>query len=245
MYTLMIVEDEPLEQHALRMIVNRQFPYITVLENAKTGREAVEKCREYKPDILLMDIRMPELSGLDAQKEILEFHPDVKTIIVTAYSLFSLAHEAIELRVVDFLLKPVAPETLTKSINKAIGMLESTHTGTAKEQDTAAAIEKALQYIKQNGISRNLSLEEVANQVYLSEAYFSRYFKKKTGVSFTKYVSDMKIKEAKRLLLETDYPIYRIANDLAYSDSAYFAKVFARYTGMQPLKFRKENKKYI
>lgn len=97
MYKLMIVEDEPLERKALRIILKKEFYNIDIIEDSKNGEEAVLKAKVFKPDIILMDIKMPEKTGLDAQKEIIEFLPNVKTIIITAYEQFSYAQTAIKM----------------------------------------------------------------------------------------------------------------------------------------------------
>jgi YesN/AraC family two-component response regulator len=127
----MIVEDEPLERMALRKMIQRLFLDLEILEDAKNGEEAILKTKLLRPHILLMDIRMPEMNGLEAQKRIIQAFPAVKTIIFSAYSDFQYAQEAIKHGVVEYLLKPVPPEDLKNALNKAIAAIQ-----TAKTADT-------------------------------------------------------------------------------------------------------------
>ena len=76
-------------------------------------------------DLILMDIEMPGMNGLDAARAVLEQRPECKVIFVTAYSLFQYAHEAMHLGACDYLLKPVNPDEVEASIRKAIRQIEA------------------------------------------------------------------------------------------------------------------------
>jgi len=239
----MIAEDEPLERIALRRIVEREFPEINVTEDAVTGVEAIEKALMLRPDILIVDIKMPEKNGLDAQRQIIEFHPNIKTIMITAYDEFFYAHEAIQCNVCDLLLKPVPQCVLKNSIKKVLqaikdsgNMMPLATTGSTSQE---SAINYVIQYIN-NNFNLPLRLADMARMAHLNEQYFSRYFKKETGMTFIKYVNWLKIKRAKTLLADTDVPLYFIASELGYSDSAYFSKVFFKYEQTTPLRYRKQ-----
>lgn len=244
MYKLMIVEDEPLERLALRKIIQRMYFNIDILQDAKNGTEAIEIAKLYQPDIILMDIRMPETTGLEAQKRIIKFLSHVKTIILTAYSEFSYAQEAIQHGVIDYLLKPVKPEDLKKSIDKAIENLERMHAPGSRNSKAELVgeniIKSALNYIEKN-FAQELKLNTVAEFVHLNPQYFSRYFKKEVGLTFTEYVNKLRIEKAKKLLLETNKPIYRIAMEVGFSDPAYFNKVFLKMEKQPPYKFKQSH----
>jgi YesN/AraC family two-component response regulator len=95
-----------------------------------------------------------------------------------------------------------------------------------------------LRYIDRH-YRKDLKLSEVADHVHLNPQYFSRYFKQRMGLTFTEYVSKLRIKEAKALLAGSNLPIYRIAVELGFSDAAYFTKVFAKYEKQTPIQFKK------
>ncbi|MCG8485226.1 MAG: response regulator [Clostridia bacterium] len=241
MYKLLIAEDERLERMALEKIIGRNFPNITVLKCAKNGEEAIQFAQQYTPDILLMDIRMPAKNGLEAQKQIIKFHPNIKTVIITAHSEFTYAQEAIKYNVYDFLLKPASPDVLCDCINKIlrppISAIASSNIETPLNQ---GLIKECISYIEANYLN-NIRLTDVASQVHLSEKYFSRFFKEKTGVRFTDYIQILKINRAKNLLTHTDAPIYRVAMELNFSDAAYFTKIFLKHEGVTPNYYRKHH----
>ncbi|MBP3039881.1 response regulator [Bacillaceae bacterium Marseille-Q3522] len=243
MFKLMIVEDEPLERIALRKITQRSFYDIDIVEDAKNGTEGIEKARRFQPDIILMDIRMPETSGLEAQKRIIQYLPNVKTIILTAHSDFQYAQEAIKEGVFDYLLKPVRPDDLNKSIKKALAMMYKTPLSAekTKPEDTASGkemLKSALRYIELHYM-KEIKLNTVAEKVHLNPQYFSRIFKKEFHVTFTEYVTQLRIEAAKKLLLQTERPVYRIAIELGFADAAYFSKVFFKSVQCTPIEFRK------
>lgn len=237
MFKLLIVDDEPLERLALRKIIKRFFFNITILEDAKNGIEAIEKGKLYRPDIILMDIRMPEITGLEAQKRIIKVLPDVKTIILTAYNEFDYAQQAIKYGIVEYLLKPVKPVDLQASVNLAIDALLKE--GIQKKSSSLGTdiLTNILNYIEHNYCS-DLTLDAVAKFVHLNTQYFSRYFKKTLGITFTEYVTKLRIEKAKKLLAETNYPVYRIASEVGFSDSAYFNKVFVKCEQQPPHKYK-------
>ncbi len=240
MYKLLIAEDEELERIALKKIIERNFPNIQVLNYAKNGEEAINLAKTYTPDILLMDIRMPLKNGIEAQKEIIKFLPHIKTVIVTAYSEFTYAQEAIKHSVYDFLLKPVSPKVLSdciKSIINLPGFHESSQD--TESSFTQEALTKSIKFIEENYL-KGLTLADISKQVHLSEKYFSRYFKIKTGSTITQYIQDLKINRAKDLLKNSNTPIYRIAMDLNFSDSSYFTKVFLKHEGITPRQYRQQ-----
>lgn len=243
MVRLMIVEDEPLERMALRKIIQRSFPDIQMMEDARNGTEALRNTRLHKPHIILMDIRMPETDGLEVQREIHRAYPLIKTIILTAYSDFHYAREAIRYGVLDYLLKPVPPQELEQSIRKALDAIHDNgrHSEAGDNELEAPRDEllhAALDYIEEH-IKSDLKLADVAACVHLNDQYFSRFFKSKMGMTFTEYVTRQRIRQAKILLAGSDLPIYRIAAEAGFSDASYFTKVFCKYERQTPNQFKK------
>ena len=97
MIRLLIVDDELMEREALTDIVMRRFEHEVTVETAENGRKGADTAVLWGADLILMDIEMPGMNGLDAARAVLEQRPDCKVIFVTAYSLFQYAHEAMHL----------------------------------------------------------------------------------------------------------------------------------------------------
>lgn len=107
-----------------------------------------------------------------------------------------------------------------------------------REQRNSALIDRAGKYIEAN-YSQDLTLEEVAQQVYLSPCYFSRLFKQIKGLNFIDYLTRIRLKAAKELLLKTNLPVAEIATRVGYHDARYFGQVFKKQEGYTPSVFRK------
>lgn len=120
MFDIAIVEDEELERRALRTILERNLPEVSVVGEAKNGAEALRLIESRKIDLMLLDIRIPRPDGL----EILEFLRNraaaTKVLIITAYDHFEIMQAAIQLRADGFLLKPVRTEALLKSVTDCL-----------------------------------------------------------------------------------------------------------------------------
>ncbi|PRR85258.1 response regulator transcription factor [Clostridium luticellarii] len=255
MYKLLIAEDEPLERKALRIILQKHFYNIDLLEDCKNGCETVLSAKIYRPNIILMDIRMPKKNGLEAQREIIDFLPNVKTIILTAYEKFDYAKEAIEYGVSNYILKPVRPNDLKCAVTKALNSIEkfdSSNTGNNisrssfnnNSNPSEDTIKSILKYID-NNFSSQINLTSAANFVHLNPQYLSRYFKQKTGVTFIQYVTRLRLEKAKKLLITTDKSITQVALEAGYLDVAYFSKVFLKNEKLSPHKFKMKNSNKI
>ncbi|OIQ58474.1 HTH-type transcriptional regulator YesS [Moorella thermoacetica] len=107
-----------------------------------------------------------------------------------------------------------------------------------REQRNSSLIDRASKYIEAN-FSQDLTLEEVARQVYLSPCYFSKLFKQFKGLNFIDYLTRVRLQAAKELLLNTNLPVAEIAARVGYHDARYFGQVFKKQEGYTPSVFRK------
>ncbi len=239
MLKLMIVEDEPLESMALKKIISEEFEgRIECLEEAANGREAVIKARKLRPDVILMDIGLPELNGLDCQKKIREMLSDVRTIMISAYSDFYYMKRAVQENAVDYLLKPVRPSDLKKTVERIVVDMTKEAETPVEQSMEPSVIEKAMEYINQACCSK-VSLNMVADEVHLNPQYLSRIFKKQMNTGVTEYINQKRIERAKELLVNTEFPLYRIARETGFGDSAHFSRVFYKIEQKRPSDYRK------
>ncbi len=123
-YKLLIADDEQMERDALRYIIARGCAQIGAVLDAANGREAVEIAAREQPEIVLLDIKMPGINGVEAAGRILAQAPDTKLVFLTAYDYFDYAQQAIRLGVVDFLVKPATDERVVEVINGLVARLE-------------------------------------------------------------------------------------------------------------------------
>ena len=102
----------------------------------------------------------------------------------------------------------------------------------------ARSLGEALKYIREN-YHKNLTLENVAQQIYISPYYLSHMFREELGITFVEYLTMVRMEEAKRLLADPALSVVAIASQVGYEDASYFSKVFKRYVGMSPNRYRR------
>ncbi len=244
----MIVEDELLEQEFLRTVVLDELLPEDTLLTCSSGVEAVKVAKENKPDIIFMDVRIPELDGISAIEEIRKFLPNSCISVLTAHSDFAYAQKSISLRVFEYLLKPIKPTEFKKVLLRMLDTVKHPAVIVAEEKtleknpspknERQYFIEEALKYIKEHFRER-LTLETVASKVFVNPKYFSHVFKREMGVAFTEYVIGLKIEYACKLLETTNYHAYRISIECGFSDPSYFNRVFCAQMNMTPQTYRK------
>ncbi len=120
MYRLLIADDEPLEREGIEWIVTRMMPSTFEIIHAENGRVAIQKADEFRPHIILMDIRMPGIQGLEALKEIKAQNPQIKMVLVTAYEHFEYAKEALSLGVKEYLVKPAKRDQIVALLQRMV-----------------------------------------------------------------------------------------------------------------------------
>jgi two-component system response regulator YesN len=119
MLKILIADDEQPVLDGLQFLIKKHFDDMTVCAAARNGREAMELVRLHQPDIVLMDVRMPGISGLDAIRDLRQSFPQMVFVVVTAYERFEIAKEAIDLGIQDYLLKPLGREALIQVLQRA------------------------------------------------------------------------------------------------------------------------------
>lgn len=126
MYKLIIADDEEVERRALNLKIKKNLPDIEVCALAEDGQELVEAVRRYHPDIIIVDIEMPVLTGLEAVQVIRDqkLMEDGKILIYTAYGQFTYAQKALKARVDDYILKPVTIQKLIEVMRDCIARLD-------------------------------------------------------------------------------------------------------------------------
>lgn len=245
MYRLIVADDERI---VLNGIVNT-IPWdelgVQVVATAENGKDLYEKCIRYLPDILLVDIRMPEEDGLTVIGKLKPLFPDCQFIIVTAYEDFNYAKKAIELGVLGYITKPVLRNEVMENVRSAVGKLQEirkeSRSGNEKMRTGGAdsLIDRIIRYM-QSHIDSDFTLMDVADYVQMNSAYLSRYFREKTGTSFIDEVKRMKVERAQYLLRSTNMKLYEISDQLGYKSVQYFSKLFKEATGATPIEYRQK-----
>ncbi|EGW35915.1 response regulator [Desulfosporosinus sp. OT] len=148
MYRLLIADDEQLERQALQFIIQTNFPEIEVVGDTGDGASAVRIALSEKPDIVLMDIRMPGMDGLEAAKSILDGLPNTSVLMLTAMDDFSSAKQALTIGAVAYLLKPVRTNELVRTLRTITDKINELKLKQEEEALLRENIEKAKPFIQ-------------------------------------------------------------------------------------------------
>ena len=193
--------------------------------------------------MVFVDIRMPEMSGLELIRELKASLPQTVYVVLSGYSEFAYAKNAIRLDVFEYVLKPFDEEDAEERLER-LSSAPFRGAGGARRRRrrfplcTATSSSTSSLPSSPQHAFEPLSLEQIAAQFYLNANYCSQLFKNVTGQTFSQYVRDRRIERAKELLAKSAMPVSEIAASVGYDDSRYFARIFAGQVGVPPRKYR-------
>ena len=218
---VLIVDDEPYMVDYLRKLVDWEQYGFEHVYTAGGGSMARDLLNKYQPELLITDIRMPKISGLDLCRHIFERKYSTK---------------AIQYGVSEYLLKPILKEEFEEILEK---MLERHFAEEIKKQEkTGDIVQEVETYIREH-VEEDLSLELLAGVVHLNPSYLSRYFKDSTGENLSNFVTRCKMEKAAWLLEHTEQKINEIMQRLGYQKSQHFAKIFREQYGVSPKDYKR------
>jgi two-component system response regulator YesN len=244
-FKTLIVEDEALIRRNISKKIRDLNTNFSVMAEAIDGHEAL-KLMEYEiPHLVITDIQMPVMNGLELARNIYFAYPNTKVVILSGHNEFEFARQAIAYQVEDYLLKPVTSETLLSTLSKVElklrkdydSLIQTAHalSHNISQEDLVVSIEM---FIKEN-YDKNLSLKEIANRLNFSVDYLSKIFKKYRDETPIKYMTRLRINEAKRILnTHPDMDIKTVGELVGYADPYYFSRVFKNNTNYYPSEFR-------
>lgn len=360
-YSILLVDDEPLIIEGLKILVRTNLSSVGKVHVAYSGSEGIEAALEFMPDVIITDIMMNDMDGLEMIRILKDKGFRSHFIIISGYEEFEYARTAIALGVDEYLTKPVEEEALVKawekvtgkisdedsscsmSLDECLSKLEGDHPsfdisslitnktlgdieiaiGFADESTCRDIVDKVFHLISDKNLSyeeaklvavrlvvhcfrrfnvqtddgqhsmdlrsmdricsvnrlriwtmnvisnlaktrieiqkdspdlvtevkkyivmnsrNDISLTDIADRFNINPTYFSGLFKKKTGMTYIRYLAMVRMQKAKRLLDVTDKKIYEVCESVGYSDVNHFNRMFKREFGMTPFEYRKKN----
>ena len=244
MYSIMIVEDEYLVRQGIASLVDYEQFGMQVIAQAENGIEAWQKFQGNPADILLTDINMPQMNGLELAKLVRDQAPKCHIVFLTGYDDFDYARTAIKLGADDYLLKPFSKDDVEEMLAKVQTKLDQerikAQIQNLVDQGQRSELEEA---IHARLADSELSLKSLAFQLGFSSSYLSVLIKKELGLPFQYYLIQERMKKAKLLLLTTDLKIYEIAEQVGFEDMNYFSQRFKQVVGLTPRQFKKGEEK--
>ena len=244
-YKIVIAEDEELQLNSLVKKVEKFCPGFTVVGTAQTGSQAYKLICEKAPDILISDIRMPVMSGIELMEKARIMFPELQFIIISGFSEFEYARSAIRLQVSDYLLKPVETEELQKALNKIRLKLqeraqeESAAFNGDSENKTAEQVAFAVIEYLQHHYNEEVNLNQIASALHYSPSYLTKIFVQQYNTTPSKYMISLRMQKAQQLLAHNpELSVRQIGETVGYPEQGYFSRIFKKYVGVSPLEYR-------
>lgn len=255
MFRALIVEDEEIVRKGLILTTDWKKFNVEVIGEAKNGKEGLDLAIKLNPDIIITDIKMPIMDGLEMIKELIEIQ-EVSFIVISAFSEFEYAKKALKLGAIDYLLKPFTDSEFEKALEKAKenvrGLSDVKKYASDNRNDYYSTLNRYLSiadrsthqnakatrdYISEN-YSKDISLSSLAEYLKVSESTISRMFRSEFNYGFSEYLTIYRLREACKLLEDANVKIYEVALAVGYNDQRYFSSVFKKYLGVSPMHFK-------
>jgi len=252
MWKVMLVEDETFVRESVRELIHWEDMGFTLAGEASNGVEALEMILQEPPDLVLCDIVMPKMDGLELLKETRKANIASKFVMLTCMGDFESMRQAMEFGASNYILKLSMSvkdlrETLTKisaelSVSQSAGRNQLMSIAqqdqiSTLDKITHPEVKKIILYIEKH-YKEDIKLSSLARHVMMGENYVSALFKKKTGETLIHYLHRIRIEKAIEYLLTTDLSVSQIGQNVGFMNDNYFIKIFKRMMGTTPSQYR-------
>lgn len=232
---VLLVDDEKVIRKGIKKLLEDVITGYKVMWEASNGYEALEIANIEIPDLVITDIRMPEMNGIDFISYFKKRHPLVSVIVISGHDDFIYVREALKLGVKDYLLKPISRSDLASTLQNIDK--ERTSNNDIINPGESVNISKIKDVINRN-LEKEITLNFISNTLNLHPNYISQLFKQKTNIKLSEYIMQQRIEKSKELLTQTQLKIYDIAHLVGYVNSKHFSVVFKKIVGKTPYQYR-------
>ncbi|MEC0371796.1 response regulator [Paenibacillus chibensis] len=244
MWKVLLVEDETFVRESVKEIIRWEEMGFTLAGEASNGMEALPMIKEDPPDLVLCDIVMPQMDGLELLQETRKAGIASKFVMLTCIGDFESMRRAMEYGASNYILKlSMSVKDLRETLVKVSTELSAQRSpserpaAATREKITHPEVNKIMDYIEQN-YDKDITLKSLARYVMMGENYVSALFKKKTGETLIHYLHRTRVEKAIEYLTTTDLPVNRICQNVGFMNDNYFIKIFKRMTGVTPSQYR-------
>lgn len=237
-FSLLIADDEETIRENMKEYIRRNTKCFGTIYCAANGQEAVDLIFRYRPDVMLLDVKMPIKNGIEVMRETSQVDKCPKTIILSGYDTFAYAQQALRLGAVDYLLKPCSS---TEVLRKAEGIVQKNQEPLERpevKKEGNLIIKRAITYMQEH-MAEELNQTKVAKEVGVNTSYLSTLFTKEFGCGFVDYLNTQRIQLACDYMYDGTMKIYEIAYRVGFKDDKYFSKVFKKIMGKSPSEYRR------
>lgn len=246
MYDVLIVEDEKLIRNSLQQAFDWKRMGFQVVGAVSDGCQALKYLDSRSVDVILSDIKMPEMDGIELMKRVKSHHPDIEFVLLTAYSDFEYAKKALAYGAFAYILKLDLMNEFELTMEKLYNRMEKTKLSrkiydhifkmidNAVDKENGDPMKNAQQYILSH-FSEPLNMEDIAELFHFSAAYFSRQFKQRFGYTFSEYLKKLRLETAYWLITTTNNSVTDVMYAVGYRDAKNFNSQFKEIYQITPI----------
>lgn len=244
MRKVLIVDDETVVRKGIALGVDWASVGCQVVGEAENGEEGLELARRLSPDLIITDIRMPKINGIEMMNALRREGNESRVIVLSAYSDFSYARSALKFGADDYLLKPFRDDELLNTVKKIMtntndhDPLRPGNMMPLIKSNKGKYVMEAIDYIAQHYAQYDISITAIADSLGVSEGHLSHTFKKETEFTVSRYLTHYRIHMALHLLRDVRMKVYEVADQVGYRDVTYFGSTFKKLTGMSPSEYQ-------
>lgn len=236
MIKLLIIEDEKLLREGLLQMIDFNHYQCELCGEARNGKEGLELIQIHRPDLVLIDLHIPLINGMDVLRKTIQQY-QYEAIIISGYTEFHHAKEAITLQVAEYLVKPVSQKELNQALDKVVQRINAK----PKNKKVSSYTEEVIEIIHRC-LDQNITVSFLADQIGISCDHLNRLFKKDTSMTIHQYVIQARIKKACMLLEDQSSRVYEVANQVGFKEYKYFHHVFRQIMKQSPKDYQKQQK---
>lgn len=248
-YNVLVVDDNEDMCHFLQSILGLTYNVTA----ATDGADALEKIKSQIPDMIISDLMMPNMDGLELTNRVKNDQntSHIPVILLTAKSAIESRLEALKYGADDYITKPFSPEYLLARLENIINQrkrLQETYRQTLLSLEPTQITEPSpndaflahlLNFMEQNMDNSELAVDDLVKEMALGRTVFFNKLKSLTGLSPVEFIREVRVKRAAQLLETGNYNVTEITYMVGMNDSRYFAKCFKAAYGITPTEYRK------
>lgn len=237
---LLIADDEDTVRNGIEKYIRLHTDRFDQIYTAENGQQALERIMMHRPELMLLDVRMPLKNGLEVMQETKKLGIMPMTILLSGYDEFAYAQQALRYGARDYLLKPTRSSDILEYLLKLADEISGAASDEEDQQSDGLPplVAKAVEYIEEH-YNENLTLQQVAEQIGITGGYLSTLFAQNLNRGFVEYLNEVRIEHACIYLQQNYLKTYEIAYKVGFNDEKYFSRVFKKIKGESPAAFRK------
>ena len=238
---VLLVGDEIMIREGFRRLFNWEAHGCEIVGEATDGMEALTQIDALAPDIVIMDIDIPVMSGIKVIRLARVTHPQLAFVLVSGQDGFAGCQQALRMQNTDCILRPVDCGELGVCLDNLRASLcrRRDATEAAPQKQEERAIMGIMRYLQEH-LGEDVSLTILSDRFHLNPQYISQLFRNEIGVGFLAYLTNIRMERAKKLLLSTPESVAGIAGQVGYADYRVFTKAFKKTEGITPSQYRRE-----